>query len=211
MGRAYHRWSQEERAFLNQHRNLLRRELTRLFNARFGTAIPVATLKNYCGKHGFVTGRGGVFRPGNVPWNTGVKGVNGWSDTRFQKGNRPRNWLPVGSDRVAKDGYLEIKIAEPRVWQSLHVLVWESHNGPLPPGCVVIFGDGDRRNVDPANLVMVTRRQLLWINRHRLAGHASDLTRAAVLTAALVNLVEDKDPQRSDKQKPCRKKAVSAF
>lgn len=39
----------------------------------------------------------------------------------------------------------------------LHRALWESHNGPLPPGFYVSFVDGDRSNLDLANLQAVPR------------------------------------------------------
>ncbi len=32
----------------------------------------------------------------------------------FAKGNVPPNHRPVGSERISKDGYIEVKVAEPK-------------------------------------------------------------------------------------------------
>jgi hypothetical protein len=45
-------------------------------------------------------------------------------------------------------------------WRPKHHLVWESHHGqPIPKGHAVIFGDGNNRNFDPDNLILVSRAQ----------------------------------------------------
>jgi hypothetical protein len=73
--------------------------------------------KEYLKVHGGRLGKGhGIntrFRKGLKPWNKGLKGVNGKSNTTFKSGNVPHNHKPVGTVRMTKDHYPEVKIAEP--------------------------------------------------------------------------------------------------
>ncbi|MEN6487843.1 MAG: HNH endonuclease [Smithella sp.] len=65
--------------------------------------------------------------------------------TQFKKGNKPANWVPIGTERTNRDGYVEVKIADGRLnknWKAKHIFIWETANGPVPKGHVVIFGDG---------------------------------------------------------------------
>lgn len=113
------------------------------------------------------------FRPGNRPHN---KGKKGWqpagrsAETQFKPGHKPVNtWRPVGTRRITKDGILQEKISDtgytPRDWKSVHSLVWQHHHGrQVPRGHVVVFRDGDRGNLDPANLELVTRAELMRRN-----------------------------------------------
>lgn len=95
------------------------------------------------------------FKPGHQTWNKGMKYVAGGrsAETRFKKGRKPeeaRNYLPIGSTRITKDGYLERKVtddqsvAPARRWVAEHRLVWEAERGPVPRGHMVIFKPGMR-------------------------------------------------------------------
>lgn len=93
--------------------------------------------------------------PGTVPWNKGLKGVVGVQEacraTQFKKG-RPaeesRNYKPIGSLRITRDGILERKVTDDpsiypaRRWTSVARLVWEKANGPIPAGHLVRFKHG---------------------------------------------------------------------
>ena len=43
--------------------------------------------------------------------------------TRFKKGHVPKNHKPVGYERITRDGYIEVKTAEPNVFELKHRLV----------------------------------------------------------------------------------------
>lgn len=75
-----------------------------------------------------------------------------------------RHPVPVGTERVGKDGYVVVKVRERATvpmskdnWRLKHVWEYEKAHGPVPEGHVVYFADGDRRNFDPDNLVAVPR------------------------------------------------------
>jgi len=112
----------------------------------------------------------------------------GPNKTSFKKGHKPHNWVPIGSERITKDGYVQIKIQEGKFqknWRGKHILVWEEHNGPVPEGHAVIFGDGNNRNFDIDNLILVSRAQLLKLNQQGLIKNDADLTRTGVIIADL--------------------------
>lgn len=104
------------------------------------------------------------FKPGFTPWNKGMKGLNmGGQQTQFKKGHLPHNTRHDGATRISKDGYIEERVAL-HVWKLKHRLVWEQHNGPIPPGYNVKFKDGNRQNVDISNLYMVSRKENMLQN-----------------------------------------------
>lgn len=80
------------------------------------------------------------------PWNTGLKGVNGTSSTRFASGNKPHTLKPVGAEKLDKDGNLVRKVSETGKrytdWISVARIVWEAANGPTPAGHIVVFKHG---------------------------------------------------------------------
>lgn len=140
-------------------------------------------------------GRRTRFALGLTPHNKGVRHEPGWSpgrmaETQF-KPRRPsecRNYLPIGSLRITKDGRLERKTTDDqtlppaRRWTAEHRLVWERHHGPVPAGSVVVFRAG-QQTTDPAlitadRLELLTRSELMRRNTiHRYPPQVKDLIR----------------------------------
>lgn len=115
------------------------------------------------------------FKPGLQPWNRGKKlPGHGNAATFFKPGQRPHTWLPIGSFRISKDGYLQIKLTDtgypPRDWVSYHQHVWEQANGPRPGGHVVVFKPGaktvDRDLVTVDKLECISRSELMRRNSY---------------------------------------------
>ncbi|MFW6284152.1 MAG: HNH endonuclease signature motif containing protein [Desulfosalsimonas sp.] len=71
--------------------------------------------------------------------------------------------MPVGSERVTKDGIRQRKVTDtgcpPRDWKSVHGLLWEKHYGPVPAGYIVVFKNGDRADIRIDNLEMISRAE----------------------------------------------------
>lgn len=162
-------------------------EVARLFNDRFGTSLKTAAIWAACKNRKIRNGRNGRFERGNEPWNSGRTGVNGWTATRFQPGNRPHNAVAVGAERD-NDGYLEVKVAEPHVWRGKAALIWEQHHGrPVPPRHCVLFADGNRRNFAITNLLLVSRAELAVMNKRGLITPGlGDGTRVGQMIARIV-------------------------
>jgi hypothetical protein len=123
------------------------------------------------------------FKKGMTPWNKGKKGTGGWEPTQFKKGKMPWNYKPVGTERINTDGYVEIKIADPKTWKGKHIIIWEEANGPVPKGHVLIFADGNQQNVTVENLLLVSRRELAVMNKRGLISGDSELTKTGVVIA----------------------------
>jgi hypothetical protein len=148
--------------------------LTAVFNDRFGTDKTTQQIKTFVSNRGITSGRTGCFEKGNKPWNTGTKGLTGANATSFKKGNVPANRKPLGSERTcSKDGYILIKIGEqdphtgfPTRHKHKHVHIWEQANGPVPEGMIVAFRDSDKLNIEPENLMLISRAELLRLNKN---------------------------------------------
>lgn len=131
--------------------------------------VTVDEIKSLCSRKGWKTGRDGRFVKGQEPANKGKKmpyNANS-ARTRFKKGATPPNRLPLWSERVGKDGYVEIKVPErnphtgsPTWFRHKHVYLWEQANGPVPKGHCLKSIDGDRINTDPANWMAIPRAML---------------------------------------------------
>ena len=182
-----HRYTEEQLRFLADNaQGRYRRELTDLFNARFGLQLSVHAITGTCKRYGYLTGLETKFRPGHKTWNAGVKGSTKANSGSFRPGMMPHNWKPVGTRIVGTDGYAKVKIAEPREWAFVHVLLWRERHGELPPGQVVIFADGDKTNFATDNLVAVSRAELAVLNKQRMIYPDADLTRAGIAVAKLL-------------------------
>lgn len=120
-------------------------------------------------------GGAGRFKRGQRPHNAGVKGWDpgGRShEGRFKAGQVPPQCLPLGSERINKDGILERKVSmsgpKRQRWRPVHALVWERAHGQIPAGRLVVFRDGMRANVaseiTAEKLELVTRGELMSRN-----------------------------------------------
>lgn len=181
------KWSEEQKEYLKEitpgHHY---KEIQELMNKKFCLELTMDQIKGAIGRYKLNTGFTGQIQNGNIPWNKGTKGiVTGGVETQFKKGNRPKNFRPVGSERINVDGYTEIKVADPNKWRLKHQVVWEENKGPIPKGYTVIFGDCNKQNFDINNLLLVTRHQLLVLNRNKLIQNDTDITKTGILVADL--------------------------
>lgn len=93
--------------------------------------------------------------------------------TRFQKGQDPHNTVPIGHERLSRDGYLEVKVRHNKGngkngnFVAKHRLVWEKNFGPIPDNYNVEFRDDDKLNIDPSNLILRSKKENLLQNVFR--------------------------------------------
>jgi hypothetical protein len=177
-------------------------QLTKLFNEYFKTNFTQPQIRNYMHRYGITNGVNCTFKKGSVPINKGKKGMPSHPNmiaTQFKKGVKPRNWLPVGSERINTDGYVDIKIAEPNKWKGKHKIIWEEHHGAIPEGHVVIFGDRNRHNFDIDNLILVSKKQLLIMNQNRLIQNDTELTKTGVIIADLLSKIKESEKRLNGK------------
>jgi hypothetical protein len=118
--------------------------------------------------------RASQFPKGHVPANKGLRRP-GWfagrmRETQFKKGNRPHDWLPVGTIQANADGYLRMKVRDDRGtsagkggsstnWMFVHKMVWESAHGPIPPGHRIWWKDRNHLNCALENLELLTDQE----------------------------------------------------
>lgn len=156
-------------------------EITKMFNEKFGLNQSESSIQNVRSKHNINTEKRYLWKKGHEPWNKGKKGIcTGGKETQFEKGHTPENHRQVGSERIDRDGYTLIKTKEPNVWELKHRVLYEKHIGKIPKDHAVIFADGNKQNLELDNLVLVSRHQLLILNRKGLIQDNKDLTKTAV-------------------------------
>lgn len=142
------------------------------------------------------------FKPGNVAWNKGMKGLKiGGEATQFRKGNKPHTWVPVGTEQV-RDGYLWRKVTDHGGrfdWKQVHVMLWEQHNGPVPQGLILVFRDRNKQNIQLDNLELITRAENC--RRNSIHRYPPELKQAIRGLKKLKRTIEEKsneEPARPD-------------
>lgn len=172
------RWTDEQLALL---RELYPHEPTAFVAGRIGRSIRSTYEKALAiglrktpeflrsGRAGRLDGIKGMptrFKPGQQPWNAGLKGwqAGGRSaETQFKKGMKPQTWHPIGHERITDDGYLQRKMNDTGVtrrdYVNVHWLVWFEAGREIPPGHILVFRDGNRQNIVLENLELITRQE----------------------------------------------------
>ena len=193
-----HIWSDEEKQYLAEitpGRGY--KEIQSMMSCKFGFDYTHHQIKGAITRNKLNTGRTGRFEKGRATWNKGTKGLTKANVTSFKKGQKPHNYKPLGSERITKDGYCEVKVSDTgRRWRPKHVLIYEKHHGKVPKGSAVIFLDGDKRNFDIDNLYLVTRSQLAMLNKNSLIQKDAELTKTAINVVDLmkkISAMEKKD------------------
>lgn len=162
-------------------------------------------------RRGDQTGAPWRFKPGQVPWNAGKKGVSGLHPNtvanHFGPGHRPHTWLPVGSTRISRDGYLQRKLTDtgyaPRDWVAVHRTVWEAVHGPIPPGHHVCFKGGkatvDEALIVPEILECVSQAEMMRRNSlHNLPKPVAELIQLRGALNRKINQMARRDQQREE-------------
>lgn len=154
------------------------------------------------------------FTKGAVPFNKGLRRPEGWApgrmaETQFKagemRGAAQKNYVPIGTERISKDGYLERKVTDDhpvptRRWVAVHRLVWEAANGPIPAGHAVVFRKGMRTalpsEITKERLELVTRAELM--RRNTIHRYPAELKQTIRLVGKLRRAIEDKADEKQD-------------
>ena len=187
-------WTPEQAQFMRDgYRQLSVPDLTVVLNAHFSINKRESQVGAFLNNRRILSGRTGCFPKGHRSWNTGTKGICKPNSGNFKKGNIPPNRKPVGTERIdSKDGHLLVKTSQknpytgfPAWYRSKHVVMWEEANGPIPPGMVVAFKDGDNRHCVIENLMLISRAELLSLNQHGYKGMPDELKPSVLAVAKL--------------------------
>ncbi|RLJ20090.1 HNH endonuclease [bacterium endosymbiont of Escarpia laminata] len=122
-------------------------------------------------RQGDNTGNAFKFKPGHRPHNKGKKGWQAGGNahkTQFKPGYRSHTWQPIGTERICKDGYLQRKVTDtrhsPRDWVGVHIILWKEHRGEIPKNHMVVFRNGDKKDLQIDNLELITRAENMQRN-----------------------------------------------
>ncbi len=148
------------------------------------------------------------FKPGQLSWNKGMKGLHiGGLATQFKPGRPPseaKNYKPIGSVRLSKDNYLECKVSDDRTvsrarrWVGVHRIVWEKFNGSIPAGHAVVFRKGMRttnqHEITIDRLELISRADLM--RRNTVHNYPPEIAKLVQLRGALIRQInhQEKEP-----------------
>lgn len=154
------------------------------------------------------------FKKGIIPFNKGKK-MPGYApgrmaETQFKKGNANYNKMPIGATRWIGSGtgsrarYLYRKVSDvPYVpytvnWKPVHILYWEKHRGPVPPGHAIVFKDRNPEHIRMPNLECISRADLMRRNTiHKLPEPLKEVIR---LKGAIKRVITCKRRNRAKEQ-----------
>ena len=191
-----HRYSEEQKEFIiTNNYGKYSKELAEMFNQHFNTNITAKEIAYFRKNNKLNSGLTGQFKKGNVPHNKDKKQVEYMSqeaiektkETRFKKGNKPKNYRPVGSERITKDGYIEVKVADPNKWETKNKIIYKQYFGDIPEGHKIIYADGNKLNNDINNLILVSNNEELIMNKYKLRTENIELTKTGYLIAKVID------------------------
>ena len=189
-----HKWTDEEKEYLASIvKGSTYKEITKQMNDKFEYNFSEEQIKGMMYRNKLTTGTGGYFKKGSTPWNKGLKGYMGANKTSFKKGTIPPNQVPIGTESITKGGYIKVKVGEPNKWKLKQRYIYEQHYGEIPKDCNVIFADKNIRNFDINNLVLVSKAEMLILNKNKLIFEDKELTKVGVNIAKVI----DKAKKRS--------------
>jgi hypothetical protein len=172
-------------------------EMTALFNDRFNLRgkkkITFEKMHNFITSHKLRNGLDGRYGSDHASPKRSIKG---W----FKPEHKSWNKCPVGTEKISPNGRTWVKVSDPNTWKSKHAVIWEKAHGKVPKGCVIIFADRDKSNVSLDNLLMVSKRELVVMNRYGLIAADRDLTRIG-RTIAQVKLLVVKREKEAKKRR----------
>jgi hypothetical protein len=190
------KYSREIKDYIfNNYQNKSNKSLSEEINKKFKTNFngdSIGNFKSRMLKKG-INLRNGIndtcFCKGHIPINKGTKGMFNLEGniTSFKKGHIPACFRQIGSERITKDGYIEIKVANPNKWRLKHRVVWESINGTLKRRQKIVFLDCNRQNISINNLILVSDSEMLIINKNNLIKEDPELTRTGTIIAKVID------------------------
>ena len=198
-----HYWSEEEDNFLRKNiKGRLCNELQIMLKNEFDITVTPKQISSHIKRLGLTSGVNTRFKKGLEAHNKGkrmeIEVYSKCAPTMFKPGRKPNNVDSIGTEKMAADGYVWVKIDDkpkvPKVvnWKQKHRIVWEQWHGPIPEGHMIIFLDGDHENFDIDNLDIITKSENLIMNRKGLYKSDRDVTKSGVQLAKLVDSVNKK-------------------
>ena len=182
-----HVWTDEHEKYIrNNIKGKTKKEMTEMFNKEFGTDVTTDKMKGFCSRKRIRSGVDCKFKKGVPSWNKGKsfpsRGKS--AETQFKKGQKPDNTFPLGTIKITTDGYKFIKIkkrgSKNECWKQYTHYLWEQKHGPVPKGYCLIHLNQNRSDCSEENIALVSRKELVRINKLNLTSTDRNLTKAGI-------------------------------
>ena len=182
MQKTRYRWTDAEINYLKKiAKGKYISEICQLMSNRFSYEFRREQIKNLMSKYKIQNGMSRKPPKGREPWNKGVKVGN----------SHIHNLKDVGYEYIDREGFITIKLDNPTRWVRKHKYIYEQHYGKLDKNEVIIFLDGNKRNLDLDNMHCITRSQLLKMNKNHLFYNDAELTKLGAEVANLMIKIDE--------------------
>lgn len=194
---------------LKNYKGVTTQELAEMIKTDLGIDESPRRIQCFKKKNKLTSGVDTTFKTGKAAWHAGTKGIcnPGGTSSSFKKGHRPHNELPIGSEKLVAGKYIYVKIDDTlgtkasERWKAKHRIIWEKyHNRTVPEGHSVIFADGDCLNYDIDNLVLVSNKELAYLNKKKLIYNDCELTKSGVLVARVAMKAYERRKKDNEKK-----------
>lgn len=164
----YHRYTKDQHEFLKRECvGISRQELTDRFNKEFWLDLPLSKIVAICSYKKYLSG----------------------VDEKFKSDEKAHNERPIGSKRIAKNGYTYIKVGKDE-WETLHQILWESYYGEVPDDHVIIFLDQNKSNISIGNLKLVEKSSLVGFANNNLRSKHAELNESLLKIIEIDRLIK---------------------
>ena len=199
------KYKEQHISFIKENvKGITLKELTDKFNKEFNMNVSEGVISNIKNKYHLKSGIvGGQFTKGQASCNKGKKmskkQYEKCKGTMFKKGNIPPNRKEINSIRINKNDYEIIKIQDGhknKNWIPKHRYIYEKEYGKIPKNHKVIFADGNKRNFNVDNLILVSNAEQLIMNRYNLIKNDKELTKTGALIAKVINTANKRKKEK---------------
>lgn len=99
-----------------------------------------------------------------------------------------RNQKPIGKEIINYQGYIWVKTKNGKTprgrslqnYEMKHRLVWKEKYGEIPENKEIMFLDGNKKNCNIDNLMLVDKGTTIMLNKNKFYGYGKEVTEAAI-------------------------------
>lgn len=178
----FHFYTEKELKFIKDNYLIYEaKEVTRMFNEYFNENVSYYSIRGVIKRYNLKCDKnkqhdfGKETRGKKITEFMSAESIEKTKATQFKKGQKAHNAYPVGYERPNKDDFIEVKISSPigqnkkkSVWKLKHHLIWENANGQMPANHKIIFADGDNRNFNIDNLILISNSEFMSMKKYGL-------------------------------------------
>lgn len=185
-------FTEEQQAYIEEHyKGIGPTEMAKIINEKWGTEHKASQVKSYYRRKRLNSGLDGKFNKGHEPWCKGKKIGFKRNAGHFEKGHVPDTKKEVGAVVKRVDGYW-IKIAEPNVWEQYHRVIYKQVYGEIPLNMNVDFKDGNKYNISPENLMLVSKSDHMKLTTRGYRFEDAELTEVGLNIIKIENAIEER-------------------